>query len=47
MVWGVAEEVLGVLKWCNFGRRGVSLMWFGVFLKWFGAIYDTIWILHR
>ena len=40
---GGVEEVWGVLKWCNilaFSR--VSLMWFGVFLKWFGVIYNKV-----
>ena len=36
---GVVEEVCGILKWCNIWKyRGVSLMWFGVFLKWFRVI---------
>ena len=44
MVWGIDEEVWGLLKWCNLGRfiGGVSLMWFGVFLEWFGVICDKV-----
>ena len=34
---GVVDEVWGVLKWCNiWAFRGVSLMWFGVFLSGLG-----------
>ena len=40
---GVAEEVCGILKLCNiWAYMGVSLMWFGVFLKWFWVKYDKI-----
>ena len=40
VVWGVKEEVWGVLKWCNFWMfMGVSLIWFVVIVKWFGVIY--------
>ena len=40
---GVVEEVCGVLKWCKiWAFRGVSLMWFGVFFKWFGVKYDNV-----
>ena len=40
---GVVEEVCGILNWCNIWTyRGVSLVWFGVFLKWFRVIYDKI-----
>ena len=41
--FGVNEEVWGVLKWCNiWAFRGISLMWSGVFLKWFRVIYDKV-----
>ena len=40
---GVVEEVCGILKWCNiWAYMGVSLIWFGEFLKWFGVKYDKI-----